>query len=95
MLSEEQAAEGMSTFLHELANKEYDRMGDCFALGAIYRVTPEISLQRRIAICSRAVAILKAQDTMFQWAWHIEHDVKVVVDAQLKVQNASTLSGPH
>ena len=86
----------MADFLQGLAMREYARMGENFALGAIYKTTPTVDLQRRIDTCSRAVAILKGRNTIFQWSWMIEHQVRVVVNAELKEPAPpSTQDGPR
>ena len=90
METEEQVSELMADFLYDLAQKEYARMGDCFALGAIFKTSPQISLQRRKDTCSRAVAILKARNTIFEWSWRTEHEIRTVVVAVLKEATSST-----
>lgn len=66
METEEQVSEHMADFLYRLALKEHARMGDYFALGAIFKTTSQITLQRRKNTCNRAVEILKARNTIFE-----------------------------
>lgn len=74
----------MCSFLLDLAKDEHAEWGDEFALRCKFRVMAQVPLERRIETCSRAVDILNAQHTMFEWRWVADDGRRVIVSARVR-----------